>query len=134
MPQPCEAELPQGCPLIRRMAYADTQLSPATKATHLHNLSANLPVHGRLYQRARQGSTVIPQQLQTLNTARPQLNPCHYEHTTRETTRYILSSTQADAFYPVSLSCQTVSACVLLFISTLLLLLLLRLSNFPHSY
>ena len=102
MPQPCEAELPQGCPLIRRMAYADTQLSPATKATHLHNLSANLPAHGRLYQRTRQESTVIPQELQTLNTARPQLNPCHHEHTTRETTRNILSSTQADTSYPVT--------------------------------
>lgn len=102
MPQPCEAELPQGCALIRRMAYADTQLSPATKATHLHNLSANLPAHGRLYQRTRQESTVIPQELQTLNTARPQLNPCHHEHTTRETTRNILSSTQADTFYPVT--------------------------------
>lgn len=118
MPQPCEAELPQGCPLIRRMAYADTQLSPATKATHLHNLSANLPAHGRLYQRARQESTVIPQELQTLNTARPQLNPCHYEHTTRETTRNILSSTQADALYPVLLNCQTVSARAVVHIHT----------------
>jgi hypothetical protein len=71
-----------------------TQLSPATKTTHLHNLSANLSAHGRLYQRKRQESTVIPRQLQTLNIARPQLNPCHYEHTTRETTRYILPGRQ----------------------------------------
>lgn len=98
-----------------------TQLSPATKTTHLHNLSANLPAHGRLYQRRRQESTVIPQELQTLNTARPQLNPCHCEHTTRETTRNILSSTQADTLYPVTCCIAELSdrERALLFISTL---------------